>query len=62
MADFEPGQTIERRPWTPGVDLPCQVTFLRLGEEVPEGHAYGSRDSDAYQGQRYPLKRDGAER
>ena len=47
---------------TPEVDRPCQVTFLRLGEEVPEDHAYGSRDSDAYQGQRHPLKRDGTER
>ena len=46
---------------TPGVDRPCQVTFLRLGEEVPEDHAYGSKDSDAYQGQRHPLKRDGNE-
>lgn len=43
---------------TPKVDRPCQVTFFRLGGEVPEDHAYGSRDSDAYQRQRHPLVPD----
>lgn len=47
---------------TPKVDRPCQVAFFRLDGEVPEDHAYGSRDSDAYQGQRHPLVPDRNER
>lgn len=43
---------------TPLVDRPCQVTFFELKDAVPAEMAYGSRDSDAYQDQKHPLKHE----
>lgn len=40
---------------TPNVDRPCQLTFLRLGKELPEDLAYGKRPTDAYQNQERPF-------
>ena len=36
---------------TPLLDLPCQVTFLKLTSTVPKKHAYGSKAGDVYQNQ-----------
>jgi len=40
---------------TPLEDMPCQLTFFQLTSEVPERHAYGSRPTDLYQGQKSAL-------
>jgi len=40
---------------TPLVDRPCQLTFFQLTSALPETLAYGSRDTDVYQGQRHPI-------
>ena len=47
---------------TPLLDMPCQVTFFQLTSEVPEQHAYGSRQTDVFQGQEtaMPVKKKGA--
>lgn len=36
---------------TPGRDMPCQLTFMRLTTPLPDAMAYGSRPGDAYQDQ-----------
>jgi dCTP deaminase len=36
---------------TPLLDLPCQVTFLKLTSKVPLKDAYGSKAADLYQDQ-----------
>ena len=43
---------------TPLIDRPCQLTFFELKTELPPEMAYGSRESDAYQGQKHPLTHD----
>ena len=47
---------------TPLLDMPCQVTFFQLTSEVPEQDAYGSRQTDVFQGQEtaMPVKKKGA--
>jgi dCTP deaminase len=40
---------------TPVLEMPCQLTFLKLTSEVPEKHAYGSRSSDIFQNQTSAL-------
>ncbi|MBZ0227359.1 MAG: dCTP deaminase [Bauldia sp.] len=40
---------------TPLVDRPCQLTFFELKTPLTDGQAYGSRPTDAYQGQSHPL-------
>lgn len=41
---------------TPLVDRPCQLTFFELKSALSSDQAYGSRSSDAYQGQKHPLQ------
>ena len=41
---------------TPLVDRPCQLTFFELKSGLPAELAYGSRQTDRYQGQKHPLK------
>jgi len=43
---------------TPLVDRPCQLTFFQLSDALSADLTYGSRPTDAYQGQRHPLKHD----
>ena len=40
---------------TPTIDRPCQLTFFQLTSEVPEEIAYGTRPTDAFQGQSSPI-------
>jgi dCTP deaminase len=40
---------------SPGIDMPCQITFFRLTSEVPVEQAYGSRTTDTFQGQTKAL-------
>lgn len=40
---------------TPLRDRPCQLTFFRLSSPVHEKEAYGSRETDVYQGQTHPF-------
>ena len=40
---------------TPIRDRPCQVTFFRLTSPVPKNALYGTRPTDAYQGQQHTL-------
>jgi dCTP deaminase len=40
---------------TPTIDRPCQLTFFQLTSEVPEEIAYGTRPTDAFQGQSNPI-------
>lgn len=39
----------------PGVDRPCQLSFMRLSSELTTAEAYGSKTLDSYQAQRHPL-------
>jgi dCTP deaminase len=41
---------------TPLVDRPCQLTFFELKSALPNTLAYGSRETDRYQGQQHPLQ------
>jgi dCTP deaminase len=41
---------------TPVLDRPCQLSFLKLDEELPKKLGYGARASDVYQGQKHPFK------
>lgn len=41
---------------TPMIDRPCQLTFFELKSKVPPEHAYGSRETNRFQGQTHPLK------
>ncbi len=36
---------------TPVIDMPCQLTFLRLSSPLSDDEAYGSRPTDVYQNQ-----------
>lgn len=40
---------------TPLDDMPCQLTFFELTSELPTDQAYGSRDTDHFQGQTTAL-------
>lgn len=46
---------------TPLMDLPCQLTFLKLSSEVPEKQGYGSRSGDVFQNQTSALPRSRSE-
>ena len=39
----------------PGVDRPCQLSFMRLSSELTTAEAYGGKSADAYQAQKHPL-------
>jgi len=41
---------------TPKVDKPCQLTFLKLSEELPAALSYGSKSATSFQNQTHPLK------
>lgn len=43
---------------TPLKDRPCQLTCFTLSSPVTERMAYGTRGTDAYQGQTHPIKHD----
>ena len=43
---------------TPIIDRPCQLTFFRLTDELPDTLSYGSRPSDRYKDQRHPIDQD----
>ena len=43
---------------TPIIDRPCQLTFFRLTDELPDPLSYGSRPSDRYKDQRHPIDQD----
>ncbi len=39
----------------PGVDRPCQLSFMRLSSALTTTEAYGGKTIDAYQAQKHPL-------
>ncbi len=39
----------------PGVDRPCQLSFMRLTSELATADAYGGKPADSYQAQQHPL-------
>lgn len=39
----------------PGVDRPCQLSFMRLSSALTTAEAYGGKAIDAYQAQKHPL-------
>lgn len=39
----------------PGLDRPCQLSFMRLTSELTTAEAYGGKSFDAYQAQKHPL-------
>jgi len=44
---------------TPGIDMPCQLTFFQITSELSEAMAYGGRPTDTFQNQTQALPRTG---